>query len=70
MKTIFRHLKEYGLKSGKVQIAHCRNEKAAKTLQTMIESEFLEVTVKVGTNLGLCSYYAEDGGVLVGFEKF
>ena len=28
------------------------------------------VTVKIGINLGLCSYYAEKGGPLVGFEKF
>lgn len=68
--TILRHLKEHGLKSGKVQIAHCRNEKAARTLKTMIESERPEVTVKIGKNLGLCSYYAEHGGILVGFEKF
>lgn len=28
------------------------------------------VTVKVGKNLGLCSFYAEKGGLLVGYEKF
>lgn len=24
----------------------------------------------IGKNLGLCSYYAEEGGLLVGYEKF
>lgn len=70
MTTILKHLKEYGLKSGKVQIAHCRNETAAQTLKQMIATELPNVTVKIGKNLGLCSYYAERGGLLVGYEKF
>lgn len=49
---------------------HCWNEKAANSLKAMIEAELPEVTVKIGKNLGLCSYYAERGGMLVGYEKF
>lgn len=69
LNAILGHLKESGLKAGKVQIAHCLNEVAANTLKSMIESELPEVTVKIGINLGLCSFYAEMGGLLVGFEK-
>ena len=67
--AILKHLKESGLKTGKVQLAHCLNESAANTLKRMIEAELPDVTVKIGKNLGLCSYYAEKGGLLVGFEK-
>ena len=70
VSAIMKHLKENGLKKGKVQIAHCRNENAANTLKAMIEAELPDVTVKIGRNLGLCSYYAERGGMLVGYEKF
>ena len=70
ISTIFKHLKEAGLKTGHVQIAHCNNEHAANTLKSMIQAELPEVTVKIGKNLGLCSYYAERGGMLVGYEKF
>ena len=70
VSTIMKHLKENGLKNGKVQIAHCRNENASNTLKAMIEAELPDVTVKIGKNLGLCSYYAERGGMLVGYEKF
>lgn len=70
LTTILKHLKEYGLKNGKVQIAHCRNENAAQTLKQMIATELPDVTVKIGKNFGLCSYYAERGGLLVGYEKF
>lgn len=70
IKTIFKHLKENGLLNGKVQIAHCRNKNAANTLKAMIEAELPNVQVRIGKNLGLCSYYAERGGLLVGYEKF
>ena len=69
LNAIVKHLKESGLKTGKVQLAHCLNESAANTLKSMIEAELPEVTVNIGINLGLCSFYAEKGGLLVGFEK-
>lgn len=70
LSTLLKNLKENGLKEGKVQIAHCRNEAAAEKLKGMIEAELPNVTVAIGKNLGLCSYYAERGGLLVGYEKF
>lgn len=69
LNAILRHLKESGLKTGKVQLAHCQNESAANILKSMIETELPGVTLKIGINLGLCSFYAEKGGLLVGFEK-
>ena len=68
--TIMKHLKASGLQTGTVQIAHCSNEKAANSLKGMINAELPQVTVKIGENLGLCSYYAERGGMLVCYEKF
>ena len=70
LKTILKHLKESGLKTGKVILAHCLNESAANTLKNLIETDLPNVTVKIGKNLGLCSFYAEKGGLLVGFEKY
>ena len=70
LSTLLKNLKANGLSQGKVQIAHCRNEAAAETLKQMILAELPQVTVKIGKNLGLCSYYAERGGLLVGYEKF
>lgn len=70
LTTVLKRLKEAGLKNGLVQIAHCRNEKAANTLKDMIAETLPNVRVAIGENRGLCSYYAERGGLLVGFEKF
>ena len=70
LRTILQHLKENGLNTGRVHLAHCCNETAADRLKEMIEGDLPNVTVTVGRNLGLCSYYAERGGLLVGYEKF
>ena len=69
LNSILKHLKANGLKKGKVRLAHCMNEPAALKLKSMIEKELPEAKVSIGINLGLCSYYAEKGGLLVGYEK-
>ena len=68
LSTIVKRLKESGLETGKVFLAHCWNESGAKKLANLIREALPEVTVKIGINLGLCSYYAEKGGILVGYE--
>ena len=70
LNAILNRLKESGFKTGKVILAHFLNEPAANTLKDMIETDLPDVAVKIGKNLGLCSYYAERGGMLVGYEKF
>ena len=69
LSTILERLKESGLKTGKVFLAHCQNEAGALALAKMIREALPEVAVKIGINLGLCSFYAEKGGILVGFER-
>ena len=70
LAAILSNLKEYGLSRGKVRIAHCMNESAASTLRDLILAGFPEVDIQIHNCRGLCSYYAEKGGLLVGFEKF
>ena len=70
LSTILSHLESYGLNGGKVRIAHCRNEAAAEKLKAMLAEAMPQVDVRIAECLGLCSYYAEKGGLLVGFEKF
>ena len=70
LAAILEHLVENGLKKGKVRIAHCMNENAAQMLMQLIRSKLPETNVEYHRCLGLCSYYAEKGGLLVGYEKF
>lgn len=69
LEKIISHLKSLGLREGKVRISHCRNENAAEKLKELIAAEFPKAQTEISQCLGLCSYYAEKGGLLVGFEK-
>ena len=37
-------------------------------MQEAIKAEYPEANIEIGTTGGLCTYYAEDGGLLVSFE--
>ncbi len=69
LNTILAHLKGYGYVGGRIRIAHCRNEAAAMSLKERILTEFPQADIAITPCRGLCSYYAEKGGLLVGFEK-
>lgn len=69
LDAIFNYLKSAGLNEGKVCIAHCFNKTAAEQLKEKILNELPKVRVTVYGCRGLCSFYAERGGILVAFER-
>ncbi len=69
LDALLTHLKDGGLSAGKVCIAHCANEPTAELLRDRIMAQFPQAQVRVTACRGLCSYYAEKGGLLVGFER-
>ena len=69
LSTLLSDLKAYGLSKGKVRIAHCMNEGAAQELKRMILAELPQANIQIHSCRGLCSYYAEKGGLLIGYEK-
>lgn len=68
LRTMWEIMKERGFAGGKVRLAHCLNENAAKELAALIKEAFKNADVKIRACRGLCSLYAEKGGLLVGFE--
>ncbi len=66
--SLVKNMKELGYRGGKVIIDHCFNEEAALQLKSLIRKEYQSADVRIGTTKGLCSFYAERGGLLVGFE--
>lgn len=68
LETIVRHMKALGAAGTSVRIAHCFNERAAKELAELIKAEFKNIKVKLYNCKALCSFYAEKGGLLIGFE--
>lgn len=65
---IVKHLKEMGYNGGKVRIDHCENETSANRLRELILSLFPSADISIGVTGALCSFYAEHGGMLIGFE--
>ena len=61
-------MKEQGYAGGKVLIHHCQNEPAAQNLKAQLLNEFPGANIRIGKTRGLCSYYAEKGGLMVGCE--
>ena len=68
LERIVLELKGHGYTNGKVIIAHCGNPAAAERLMHMVRAVFEGAQVRVTECGGLCSYYAELGGLMVGFE--
>ena len=69
LETLVGSLETEGFKTGKISIGHCQNESAAEQLKELILAKFKNVQIEIHKFRGLCSFYAEKGGVLVGFEK-
>ena len=68
LETMFAEMKVRGYRGGKVRIANCFNEPAAKQLEALIRAEFTHAEVSHEPCSALCSFYAERGGLLVGYE--
>lgn len=67
--TVFEQMKNLGYKGGKVKISHCFNEENALKLKEKIKNEFSGANITIDGCGGLCSFYAEKGGMLIGLEK-
>ncbi len=68
MEAIIKHLQSRGFQHGKIRIAHCFNESGANSLKDRILETFGSADIKIYKTNGLCSFYAEKGGLLVGYE--
>ena len=65
---LMKHLAEMGYAGGKVRIDHCNNINAANKLREAILARFPAADVLISVTGALCSFYAEQGGMLIGFE--
>jgi DegV family protein with EDD domain len=65
---VMGYLKELGCKGGKIYIDHCFAEETANKLVSGIKAEYPHADIVIRPTRGLCSFYAELGGFLVGFE--
>ncbi len=67
-EVIWEEMLAHGYCGGKVRLAHCLNPDAAQALADMIRTRFPEADILIRPTAGLCSFYAEKGGLMIGYE--
>ena len=68
VKSMIEHLENEGYHGGKVRISHADNLKLAHNVRDKILELYPNADIIVYPMGGLCTYYAEIGGLLVGCE--
>ena len=68
-KLVLQEMRERGFSGGRVVLGHAFQEKGAEMMRNLILADFPSANVTVMPLSGLCCYYAEEGGLLIGFEK-
>ena len=68
-QTLVEMIKERGFADGNIlRVAHCFGEEAAHALRDAVLAEFPNTRFILEPTGGLCSFYAEEGGLMIGFE--
>ena len=68
-QTIVEMLKERGFEDGNIlRVAHCYAPEAAQALREAILAQFPNTRFMLEHTTALCSFYAEAGGLIIGFE--
>ena len=67
--ALLEMMKERGFRDGNIlRIAHCFGEEAACALRDTVLAEFPNTRFTLEPTTALCSFYAEAGGLIIGFE--
>ena len=68
-QTLVEMMKERGFYDGaQLRIAHCFGETQAKDLADAVLADFPNAKITIEPTTALCSFYAEAGGLMIGFE--
>lgn len=68
INTLLEVMEETGYEGGKVIIGHCFNEETAGSVAKLIRENYPQAEVSFQKTGGLCSFYAEEGGLIIGYE--
>lgn len=68
LQTVLSTMKEEGYAGGKVRLAHAVNPAIADSMASLIRANWPDADIAITDNRGLCSFYAEEGGLLVAYE--
>lgn len=67
-QLMLSEMERLGYRGGSARIGHCQNETLALEIRDEIRRRFPAADAQIHPLRGLCSYYAERGGIMLGFE--
>ena len=68
IKAAFDELIKAGYTGGHITIAHRNNDKFIEQFSELVREKFAHASIETLPTSGLCSFYAEEGGLLMGYE--
>lgn len=66
--TFVKEIKKAGYKGGKLRICHAENEALAEKVTAALQETYPDLDVMIYPARGLCSFYVERGGIILGCE--
>ena len=69
LRKVIEKMKDLGWINGKIIIHHCNNINGANELSKLLRESNPDCIIEIRKTGGLCRFYAEEGGLLIGFEK-
>lgn len=66
--TVVDEMIKAGYNGGRVVVTHRNNENICQLIKNKLEEKFSNIEYLVVPTSGLCSFYGEEGGILLGYE--
>lgn len=64
----FEEITKAGYAGGRITIAHRNNDKFCQQFSELVKASYPQAMIEFVSTSGLCSFYAEEGGLLMGYE--
>ena len=68
LETMVAEMVQAGYDGGAVRIAPCQADATAAALKALLRARWPKADIRIASCTALCSFYAESGGILVGYE--
>lgn len=68
-RELVKQMKNLNYQGGQVIIDYCENESEAQNLKDKILEAYPDAEITLRPMRGLCSFYAEKGGLMIGFHE-
>ena len=68
LQAAYEEIIKAGYAGGRIVMAHRSNEKFCQQLSELLREKYPQASIKIIPTSGLCSFYAEEGGLLMGYE--